>query len=783
MVNNQNEFNKEYSKEIEEIELENKDFEGQLIIEGYSELKDLYLRVMKSIDKITLKNLTQLQECTIWDCGVEELVIENCPQIKILNVRNNSLTNLEFLKDLDNLKELELDGNDKIDSGLNYLPSNLEKFSYENTELTKFLKPDWETCKKEIKKLIERVEREPQRVAKDFWDLDKRHKDLKNKSWTLLQGKKEDFNGGNIKTKELFSKLKQEFKDKEVVINQLENQVWKLTELSKKQREEVQTHLDSFGLEKALLEELVMDYLKFVKFEKQGINSPNYNEELEKMEEKYKSVKKNLQSRLPKESEKENMNKVQRILVNCREIEIKLGEKDSLIDEQKNQISQVTDDNKKSGEIIEFKNKLKKQEENQQKQIFITNNFFGNNNKLEIGDRTTISNQFTYNINYNYNKELAKQELTGLEKDYWLIVNEPSSDPQKLKKSVLFLGTKQIFATTRQGTIDNLSKTHENADESGKKYDKIALVGNYIGEVKEIASLVPGGGIVTDILSKGIPTIANLLKSRSIITHSQEFGDYLIEDEKALSLLEKTYQSLVASQDDSKKVSPILTNLLKFNQSQLNQHSVFEVSKLEKERKPTSEEMSKAIELLNNHLQEFKKELGKEIDEYKEKMEELFATEEGKFLQEELIKLLEKLSGQERDKSQELSLIDPLEDLQGKIKDKETYLQSLVADAKNKLKIRFLGFSERRYRKLNNLLNTQAEIVHLGNTTERQKEMDSLKKQLLEIALRHDHKDFEIELNKLCQVQAELTKSQMELEELQNKQWKAQIISSASPNT
>jgi len=31
-----------------------------------------------------------------------------------LNIRRNLLTNLEFIKDLNNLEELELDGNDKL---------------------------------------------------------------------------------------------------------------------------------------------------------------------------------------------------------------------------------------------------------------------------------------------------------------------------------------------------------------------------------------------------------------------------------------------------------------------------------------------------------------------------------------------------------------------------------------------------------------------------------------------------------------------------------------------
>jgi len=67
MVNNQNEFNEKYNnKEIKEIEIKrNRNFQGELVIEDYLELKSLNLRDVKSIEKITLKNLPQLQECAI----------------------------------------------------------------------------------------------------------------------------------------------------------------------------------------------------------------------------------------------------------------------------------------------------------------------------------------------------------------------------------------------------------------------------------------------------------------------------------------------------------------------------------------------------------------------------------------------------------------------------------------------------------------------------------------------------------------------------------------------
>jgi hypothetical protein len=45
---------------------------------------------------------------------MKNLEIENCSKIKVLIVRTNSLTSLEFVKDLENLEVLEVDGNDKL---------------------------------------------------------------------------------------------------------------------------------------------------------------------------------------------------------------------------------------------------------------------------------------------------------------------------------------------------------------------------------------------------------------------------------------------------------------------------------------------------------------------------------------------------------------------------------------------------------------------------------------------------------------------------------------------
>ena len=66
MVSNQSQFNNVRPKETKKIEIRrNRNFQGDLLVENYLELEILNLPDIRSIDKITLKNLSQLQECTI----------------------------------------------------------------------------------------------------------------------------------------------------------------------------------------------------------------------------------------------------------------------------------------------------------------------------------------------------------------------------------------------------------------------------------------------------------------------------------------------------------------------------------------------------------------------------------------------------------------------------------------------------------------------------------------------------------------------------------------------
>lgn len=113
-----------------------------------------------------------------------------------------------------------------------------------------------------------------------------------------------------------------------------------------------------------------------------------------------------------------------------------------------------------------------------------------NYGQLSTGSNITFfsnqSNQTTYQIQYNIQQ--PQKELNELKQKYQVLESAEKqnnqSDQQKLKKAVLFLGAKQIFADTRQDTIKKIINTYKELDESGQKFDKVKTVGEHISSAK-----------------------------------------------------------------------------------------------------------------------------------------------------------------------------------------------------------------------------------------------------------------------------------------------------------
>jgi hypothetical protein len=339
--------------------------------------------------------------------------------------------------------------------------------------------------------------------------------------------------------------------------------------------------------------------------------------------------------------------------------------------------------------VAKFKSELEKQVKTQQEQREQQLNITLYKDCTFSTDSSVSSQTTTITYYIYYDQQLVNRELAKLEQDYQALesTNQFSSDLQKINKTALFLGAKQIFATNRQNTIKQLIIVGQKLAKSDKRYNLAITAGNYLGNVRELVSIFPGGGIAVDIISKGVPVIANLLKSCSSAEYKQEFEGYLIEDEKAISLLEKTHLTLDNSLQGNEKsdINSFIRKVLNLDAGKFDQYNIFTVSKLQKGEELTPEKMKSALELLTENLHAFVDKSRQEVKDCTEEMEKLFKGKDGERLQTEVITLLEKLTGKE---SKDEQVITEPVSLENQIQLKEIELEQLKNSVKGRLESR-----------------------------------------------------------------------------------------------
>ncbi|CAB4408266.1 unnamed protein product [Rhizophagus irregularis] len=246
-------------------------------------------------------------------------------------------------------------------------------------------------------------------------------------------------------------------------------------------------------------------------------------------------------------------------------------------------------------------------------------------------------------INYHQQFEIGKKEFElGYQALEFTKADNPLSDPQRLKKLILFLGAKRKFVDTRQETINKLIEIYNKSEKSGKKFNKACAMGESIGGLA--GNDLNGTTIPIMLLGKAISVVGKILKSKYFAEHAKRFEDYLTEDEKNVCFLNDKYHSIVDSfKNDSSKISSVIKDILKPKRNEFSQYSVFELGSIQKEEKLTPEKAEKVIKSLIDHLKKFETEIQQEVDQYSEEIEKVFKEENSNLLQDEVKRLIEEL--------------------------------------------------------------------------------------------------------------------------------------------
>jgi hypothetical protein len=377
---------------IKELNLENKNLTGSLDLSDFVNLEELYCEKNK-LTSLNLSSCADLKEIHCQDNNLTEINLPQGKELEILDLSDNKFNqDLSFLKDLVSLKVLGL-GNNKFYGNLEPL-KNMDKLRWldiSNTDIDSGL------------------EYLPESVEDFKCSADKR-KDAKVK---VIEDILKTYNNSfinwkyNQKDQQIQTLQKQNslFAEKEQRINYLELRVQELTNLIKTQKEKIINAFLRLFPERDLLQELITVHLEFIRFKEQAQNSDSsdYDEKCEEYEDKEREIKKQLRTKLPKETKEKTMSDIRRILVDCEnlvrdelELEERLQGKTFLIEEQKQTLLQITDSNENQKQIITIHEATQQKEQEQLRaEVFKANYLQSQLNKVEELVQQTQTLQIT----------------------------------------------------------------------------------------------------------------------------------------------------------------------------------------------------------------------------------------------------------------------------------------------------------------------------------------------------------------------------------------------------
>ncbi|WNE40674.1 MAG: hypothetical protein mread185_000131 [Mycoplasmataceae bacterium] len=599
---------------------------GNLIIEDYEQLSKINLENSKNereIEKLTLKNLPLLEECFIEGCKIKELVIENCPSIKILHIQRNNLENLNFLENLTNLKELNIDNNKEIgfNCGLKHLPLSLDNFSYQGTNLEKILKDDW---KEKRDRLVKLGKKNPRL----FWDLTIKYEHLKtvldsvlkegnyepkiivestDKIVTSFKKNAEDL----IKENQFLQEQNSLFQEKEVQINYLEIRIQELVNLIKNQKQKIIDDFLNVLPEKDLIQQLITSYLEFKKADKQNLDNSL------DLEDEYNDIKKELRKKLGNEF----VRKIQHILSDCEslvnleiELENRLKNKSLLIEGQKkNPILQLTNDESKEL-VLEKRKIIEEEEQTQQSQLIEFEKLKEQNLSLQLAKAKLEGRIETYEKLIPVDqKERLILELT----------NNPAFFKQLISQVRNYLNSKQLFINTRKETIILLQEIVNLMEQKtvvgSGKYVRLEKGSKLVvSAVKASPVPVP---YVKEVIAETIPLIIDHFKGKFKNESVELFKEHLEKNDNTNEIKRQRIllTELINKHSELSSVQLVndLLNLKDNNQFFTNEHEIYQVATNIWEDKPTLtlDDMKSTISELGKNIKFLERELKNEMSE------------------------------------------------------------------------------------------------------------------------------------------------------------------------
>src|SRR5207247_1611342 len=117
-----------------------------------------------------------------------------------------------------------------------------------------------------------------------------------------------------------------------------------------------------------------------------------------------------------------------------------------------------------------------------------------------IGGDANLSNQLTYQTQYIQNYQKLESDLEEQITEPLTSQETTLQERKVINKTILFLGTKELFINYRQASINSLIDCYNKLEKSGSKLTRFANIASMMNITGKLANIIPGGGIAESSL-------------------------------------------------------------------------------------------------------------------------------------------------------------------------------------------------------------------------------------------------------------------------------------------
>jgi len=183
-----------------------------------------------------------------------------------------------------------------------------------------------------------------------------------------------------------------------------------------------------------------------------------------------------------------------------------------------------------------------------------------------LGDVSIQGNEIIIWKNYQKLESETEEQVSESLSDKEIVATP--EEQKVINKTILFLGTKELFINYRQATINNLIECYNKLEKSTGKLNRFTTASSVMNITSRLANIIPDGGVAEvpiGLAGDAINLTGNIIKEKGLKKFAKQFQEILAKDKKNLSVFDGSYLSLVniVWGDKGSEQSEVISTIIK----------------------------------------------------------------------------------------------------------------------------------------------------------------------------------------------------------------------------